>query len=128
MSEPNPPANQTPPSQPAVLAYSSAPSRPSGGQILLRTFLFLLGMAGGCVGIGFLGFALWSAAGYDYRHSPSPRPVWPAVVFFAILLAAFTACVLIFRRFRRAAKWLLLGLLIAAGLASLGEGICFLNQ
>lgn len=113
---------------PEILAYSATPPRPSGGQILLRTFLFLLGAGGGLVAIAFLGLGLWSAAGYDYRHSPSPRPIWPSVVFFALLIAAFTACVLVFRRFRKAAKWLLMGLFIAAGFASLAEGFCFLNQ
>ena|SRR5437870_8832795 len=125
---PDPAMNPDPSShpQPNILSYS--PAHSSGGQIFLRIFFFLLGMAGGVVGIGFLGFALWGAAGYDYRHSPSPRPLWPAVVFFALLIVAFTICFLVFRRFRHAAKWLLLGLLIAAGFASLGEGIRFLNQ
>jgi len=49
-------------------------------------------------------------------------------VFFGLLIAAFAACVVIFKRFRRAVKWLLMGLLIAAGFASLAEGFCFLNQ
>jgi len=113
---------------PQILPYSSVPSRPSGGQIVLRIVLFLLGTAGGVAGIGFLGYALWSAAGFDYQHAPSPRPLWPAVIFFAILIAAFAASFFIFRRFRKAAKWLLLGLLIAAGFASMGEGYCFLTQ
>ena len=124
MNDPNPP--QPEPSQ--VLSYSPPPSRRSGGQILLRTVLFLLGSAGGVVGIGFLGFGIWRAAGYDYQHSPTFRPLWPVIVFFAILIAAFAASFFVFRRFRRAAKWLLMGLLIAAGFASLGEGFCFLKQ
>ena len=116
------------PPPPQILPYSSAPSRHSGGQILLRTVLFLLGTAGGVVGIGFLGLGIWKTAGYDYQHSPTFRPLWPVMVFFAILIAAFAANFFVFRRFRRAAKWLLMGLLIAAGLASLGEGFCFLKQ
>ena len=122
------PPGEIPPPPPAVLSYSSAPSRPSGGQILLRTVLFLLGTAGGVVGIGFLGFGIWGAAGYDYQHSPTFRPVWPVIVFFAILITAFTVNFFVFRRFRRAVKWLLMGLFIAAGFASLAEGFCFLNQ
>jgi hypothetical protein len=101
---------------------------PSGWQILLRTFLFFLGTAIGIAAIGFLGLALWKASDYTLNHSPHPYPIWPAIVFFAILIAAFTSCVLVFRRFRKAVKWLLLGLFIAAGLASLAEGFCFLNQ
>jgi quinol-cytochrome oxidoreductase complex cytochrome b subunit len=121
------------PSQPSpepreVLAYSAAPFRPTGRQILLRTFLFFLGIAIGIAAIGFLGLGLWNASGYTLNHSPHPYPIWPAIVFFAILTAAFTACVLVFRRFRKAVKWLLMGLFIAAGFASLAEGFCFLNQ
>ncbi len=112
---------------PQILPYSSAPTSPRG-QIVLRTVLFLLGTAGGIVGIGFLGYGIWGAAGYDYQHSPSFRPLWPIIVFFVLFIAAFAASFFVFRRFRKAAKWLLLGLLIAAGLASLGEGYCFLTQ
>jgi len=125
MSDPNPPPEQQPPQ---VLSYDASPSPPSGGQILFRTFLFLLGTAGGVVCIGFLGFAVWSAAGYDYNHSPTFRPLWPIIIFFVLFIGALAASFFIFRRFRRAAKWLLLGLLIAAGLASMGEGYCFLTQ
>ena len=114
--------------QPNVLAYSSAPSRPSGWQILLRAFLFLMGIAGGIVGTLLLGLFLFGHSGYDYRHSAGPQATWPAIIFFAILVAAFASCVLVFRRFRRPAKWLLMGLFIAAGFASLAEGFCFLNQ
>src|ERR1041384_2990235 len=95
---------------PEILSYSSTPPPLSGWQILLRTFLFLLGLAGGTAAIGLLGLALFKASGYDYRHSPHPTPTWPAIVFFALLIAAFTGCVLVFRRFRRAVKWLLMGL------------------
>jgi hypothetical protein len=85
-------------------------------------------LAGGVAGIAFLGLGLWKASGYRLNNSPHPYPIWPAIVFFAILIAAFTSCALVFRRFRRAAKWLLMGLFIAAGFASLAEGFCFLNQ
>jgi hypothetical protein len=113
---------------PEVLPYSSAPPRPSGRQILLRTLLFLLGAAGGTAVIGLLGLALFKVTDHDYRHSPHPEPTWPAIVFFAILIGAFTSCVLVFWRFRKAVKWLLMGLFIAAGFTSLAEGFCFLNQ
>ena len=116
------------PSQPPqILSYSPASERPSGGQVLLRTFLFLLGTAGGAAGMLFLGVFLWGVSGYDLRHSPTPPPIWPAVVFFALVLAMFYACVRVFRRNPRTAKWLLMGMFIAAGFASLAEGICFLN-
>ena len=117
------------PSEPSqILSYSAAPTRRSSWQILLRTFLFLLGIAGGFFGTLLFGLWLYGHSGYDYRHSPHPRPLWPAMVFFGILIVAFTSCVLVFRRFRRAVKWLLMGLFIAAGFASLAEGFCFLNQ
>lgn len=117
-----------PSEQPEILSYSPAPSRTSGWQIVLRTLLFLLGIAGGIGGIGLLGLFLFNHSGYDYRHKLGPQATWPAILFFAILLAAFTSCVLVFRRLRRPVKWLLMGLFIAAGFASLAEGFCFLNQ
>ena len=113
---------------PQILSYAVTASRPSGRQSLLRTCLFLLGMAGGVVGIAFLGMWLWSISGYDFYHAPHPKPTWPAIVFFVLLVAAFSTGVLVFRRFRRAVKWLLMGLFIAAGFASLAEGFCFLKQ
>lgn len=113
--------------RPEILSYSAAPQRPSGGQILLRTFLFLLGIAGGIVGTGLLGLFLFAHSAYDYRHS-GPQATWPAILFFGILIGAFTSCVLVFRRLRKAAKWLAMGFFIAAGFASLAEGFCFLNQ
>ena len=117
-----------PSERPQILSYAPTPSRPSGWQIVLRTLLFLLGSAGGMGSMALLGLFLFSHSGYDYRHSSGPQATWPAILFFAILVASFTACVLVFRRFRKAVKWLLMGLFIAAGFASLAEGFCFLNQ
>jgi hypothetical protein len=113
---------------PQILAYAATPSRPSGWQILLRTFLFLLGSAGGLFGMLLFGLWIWGVSGYDFKHRPANQPIWPSMLFFAILIAAFTSCVLVFRRFRKGVKWLLMGLFIAAGFASLAEGFCFLNQ
>ena len=117
-----------PPQATTVLSYSAAPSRPSGWQILLRTLLFLLGIAGGLFGTLMFGLWIWGVSGYDFHHAVHPQPIWPSMLFFALLIAAFTSCVLVFRRFRKSVKWLLMGLFIAAGFASLAEGFCFLNQ
>ena len=125
MSDVPPAPKDTPPQ---ILTYSTAPAHPSGPRILLRTFLILLGVAIGVVATAALGVFVWGLAGYDLRHSPSTRPIWPSVLFGAFFVAGIAACIFAFRRFRRTAKWLLLGLLIAAGFASLGEGFCFLNQ
>src|SRR6266850_2451587 len=95
---------------PAVLSYSPAPAHPSGPRILLRTFLALLGIAIGVVAIVALGVFVWGLAGYDLRHSPSPRPIWPSILFGAFFLAEIVACIFAFRRFRRTAKWFLMGL------------------
>ncbi|HEV8378163.1 MAG TPA: hypothetical protein VGP99_04885 [Tepidisphaeraceae bacterium] len=126
--DPNPAPSNPSVSAPEVLSYSTAPAHPSGPRILLRTFLVLLGGAIGVVATVALGVFIWGLAGYDLNHSPSTRPIWPSILFGALFVAGIGACIFAFRRFRRTAKWFLMGLLLGVGGYSLVEGICFLNQ
>jgi len=127
MAEEKPDSPQ-PSHTPDILSYAQAPAHPSGPRILLRTFLVLLGVAIGVVATVALGVFIWGLAGYDLKHAPSTRPVWPSILFGAFFLAGIAACIFAFRRFRRIAKWFLMGLLLGAGGFSLVEGICFLKQ
>jgi hypothetical protein len=121
-----PPAPKDTP--PQILTYSTAPAHPSGPRILLRTFLILLGGIIGTAATMGLGVFVWGVSGYDLNHSPSPHPIWPSILFGAFFLGGIAACIFAFRRFRRTAKWFLMGLLLGAGGFSLVEGICFMNQ
>ncbi|HEV8605848.1 MAG TPA: ABC transporter permease [Tepidisphaeraceae bacterium] len=116
------------PPPPRILSDSPPPTHPSGPKILLRTFLILLGLAIGIAATSGLGLFVWDVSDYDLKHPPHPPPMWPAILFGFLCIAALATTMFLFRRFRRTAKYLLIGLLLGAGFTSLIEGICFLNQ